>query len=319
VPAREVEISVVVPSHERPLRLRWLLNALEEQTLDRQRWELIVVHDSAGEETEGLLREHGLAADGTLRHFTLTPGTGLPSVQRNTGWRAAAAPLVAFTDDDCRPVPEWLEQLLFAARENPGAIVQGAVKPDPFEEEILRAPYARTIEVDPPGPFAQTANILYPRDLLERLGGFEESLPAAAGEDTDLALRARAGGAPYVGAREALVYHAIESSSLIGAVKRGLRWQHLAYVVKHHPEVRSWFDLGIFWRRSHALFVLALVAQRRSPAAWVPYLIHLLRRHGLRPRGVLRAGVELPGRVAIDAAEIATLIRGSIRYRTVFL
>ena len=32
------EIAVVVPSHDRPLRLRWLLNALEEQTLDRSRW-----------------------------------------------------------------------------------------------------------------------------------------------------------------------------------------------------------------------------------------------------------------------------------------
>jgi GT2 family glycosyltransferase len=319
VAVSEPEVSVVVPSHERPMRLRWLLNALEEQTLARGRWELIVVHDSVGEETEELLREHGLAADGTLRHFTLTPGTGLPSVQRNTGWRAAAAPLVAFTDDDCRPAPEWLEQLLAAARENPGAIVQGAVKPDPFEEEILRAPYARTLEVDPPGPFAQTANILYPRDLLDRLGGFEESLPAAAGEDTDLALRARAAGAPYVGARDALVYHAIESSSLIGAVKRGLRWQHLAYVLKHHPEVRAGLELGIFWRRSHALFVLGLLGGRRLPAAWIPYLLHLLRRHGLRPRGVLRATIELPGRVAIDVAEIATLIRGSIRYRTLFL
>src|SRR5213593_4083172 len=55
-------ISVVVPSHERPLRLRWLLNALEEQTLAREQWEVIVAHDS-GPETQELLREHPLAAD----------------------------------------------------------------------------------------------------------------------------------------------------------------------------------------------------------------------------------------------------------------
>src|SRR3954471_814692 len=108
----EPEISVVVPSHERPLRLRWLLNALEEQTLPRERWELVVVHDSRGDETVKLLDEHPLAKAGVLRHRRLEPGTGSPSRQRNVGWRMAGAPLVAFTDDDCRPEPEWLPRLL---------------------------------------------------------------------------------------------------------------------------------------------------------------------------------------------------------------
>ena len=33
---KQPEIAVVVPSHDRPVRLRWLLNALEEQTLPRE-------------------------------------------------------------------------------------------------------------------------------------------------------------------------------------------------------------------------------------------------------------------------------------------
>src|SRR6476619_3211140 len=82
----DMEVSVVVPSHERPLRLRWLLNALEEQTLARSRWELVVVHDSRGEETEDLVRTHPLAAAGVLRHLRLPPGTGTPARQRNMGW-----------------------------------------------------------------------------------------------------------------------------------------------------------------------------------------------------------------------------------------
>src|SRR5919112_3747588 len=170
-----MDVSVVVPSHERPLRLRWLLNALEEQSLARERWELVVVHDSRGEETEELLRSHPLAAAGVLRHVRLDAGTGTPARQRNVGWRMARADLVAFTDDDCRPEPGWLEALLEAARANPGAIVQGAVRPDPLEAEVMRAPRYRTVEVDPPGPFAQTANIAYPRALLEAHGGFDET------------------------------------------------------------------------------------------------------------------------------------------------
>ena len=39
------DLTVAVASHERPLRLRWLLNALEEQTLERARFEVVVCHD----------------------------------------------------------------------------------------------------------------------------------------------------------------------------------------------------------------------------------------------------------------------------------
>src|SRR4051795_3420857 len=81
------EVSVVVASHDRPVRLRWLLNALEEQTLAPGRWEVIVAHDS-GADTETLLRSHPLARAGGLRHLRLAPGTG-PAAKRNAAWRAA--------------------------------------------------------------------------------------------------------------------------------------------------------------------------------------------------------------------------------------
>jgi len=74
-PERDVtpQLSVVIASHDRPLRLRWLLNALEEQKLPRERWEVVVAHDSRGPETEALLRDHSLAQDGTLAAFQRVP------------------------------------------------------------------------------------------------------------------------------------------------------------------------------------------------------------------------------------------------------
>ena len=87
----------------------------------------------------------------------LEPGTGTPARHRNLGWRAARAPLVAFTDDDCRPEPDWLEVLLAAARRHPSAIVQGATRPDPFESELLQAIHARTQQIEPPSIFARNS------------------------------------------------------------------------------------------------------------------------------------------------------------------
>ncbi|MCW3016311.1 MAG: glycosyltransferase family 2 protein, partial [Solirubrobacterales bacterium] len=69
-------LSVCVPSHERPLRLRWLLNALAEQTLDRSHWEVVVCDDSRAPQAAELLATHPLAADGTLRVQHLAPGSG---------------------------------------------------------------------------------------------------------------------------------------------------------------------------------------------------------------------------------------------------
>ena len=56
-----------MPSHDRPLRLLWLLNALEQQTLAADRWELIVAYDSRPPQTQQLLAEHPLTRRVTRR------------------------------------------------------------------------------------------------------------------------------------------------------------------------------------------------------------------------------------------------------------
>ena len=202
-------ISVAVSSRNRPLRLRWMLNALAEQTLARDRFEVVVAHDSSSPETEELLRTHTLAAAGTLRALQFADGSVLAGAKRNAAWRVTRGELIAFTDDDCRPAPDWLERALARARAYPGAIVQGRTVPDPEESAtLLGAPWARTQRVEPVTLWAETCNIAYPRALLETVGGFDEEM--LVGEDTDLALRAMNVGASIVAAPDMLVRHAVE-------------------------------------------------------------------------------------------------------------
>lgn len=320
------EITVVVPSHERTLRLRWLLNALEEQTLAHDRFEVVIVHDTAGEETARLLAEHPLRRAGILRDQRLAAGTGSAARQRNVGWRMARAPLVAFTDDDCRPAPSWLTELLRAAPGNENAIVQGATRPDPYETDLMAAAHYRTLHVDPPGPYGQTCNILYPRAVLERSGGFDERFPTPAGEDTDLLVRARPAADAYLGAPEAIVYHAVESFSLARMIRLSWKWRHLPLVLNRHPQLRELLVLRLFWRPSHLWLSIAvagvLLSRRRRRRALVlaaPYLRLMLTRRGTHLTGRLRSAVELPGAAAIDLTEIVGLFSGSVRYRTPML
>jgi GT2 family glycosyltransferase len=317
-------VSVVVPSHARRLRLRWLLNALEEQTLAPQAFEVIVVHDYEGEDAD-LLDTHPLARDGRMRQIRIEPGTGRPSVQRNLGWKAADAPLVAFIDDDCRPDERWLEMLVETARTHPGAIVQGTTSADPYEINVLASPHARTLRVKPPHDFAQTCNIAYPKALLEQVGGFDETMPAPAGEDTDLALRARATGADLVAAPDAAVYHAVEAYLLPDALKLNLKWRHLAFVIKRHPELRKHLTHGIFWRRTHRDIVLlvagAILASRLPPALLLgaPWIYRRVTRRGTHKRALALGLLELPGGLVVDVAEVGTMVWGSVRYRTLIL
>jgi glycosyltransferase involved in cell wall biosynthesis len=319
------EVTVVIASHERPLRLRWLLNSLEEQTLDPGRWDLIVVHDSAGERTQELLDTHPLTQAGRLKHIRRPPGMNPPGHQRNTGWRQATAPLIAFTDDDCRADPAWLEGLLAKAKENPGAIIQGKTGPDPFEENVWSAPHPRSVTTNPPELFVQACNVLYPKELLERVGGFDEAEPLQSGEDTDLALRAQEAGAPVVAALDARIYHCVESYSVTRMLKLNWKWRDLVRVVKRHPQVRDTLLLRVFWRPSHAWLLLALAglaAARRHPVLALlaaPYLRGTLTTRGSGPAQLAAASVQLPGRVAVELGEIATMLVGSARHRALLI
>jgi GT2 family glycosyltransferase len=319
----DLEVSVVVASHERQVRLRLLLDALMEQTLARERWEVVVVHDYDGPTAQRVIEDHPLA--GAVRHIAIEPGSGSPSRQRNIGWRAARAPLVAFTDDDCRPDSRWLEELVSSADANGGAVVQGRTRPDPREAEVLHRPLARSLHVEPVNPYAETANILYPRALLERLGGFDERAVAGGGEDVGLGLRARADGAEFVAAPNALVYHAVEAQTLPAAVRRALLTRHLAYLVKQHPEFRRELVGGVFWNREHlelALALAGLLCSRRAFAALAlvaPYAARLGARRGPSPRARMKALAESPGELARGLAELAGMAAGSIRHRTVLL
>jgi hypothetical protein len=316
MPAAAPFLSVVVATRNRVLRLRWLLNALERQTLDQDRWEVVVVHDASDRSVEELLHGHALAAAGVLRAVAVAPGVA--GQKRNVGWRLARAPSIVFTHDDCRPPEDWLANTLDAVRRRAEAIVEGPVAGDPDEASMRHAPFWRTHDcTEVPTRWARSWNIVYPRALLDREGGFSEDL--ARGEDIEIARADRRVGDPGM-----LTFHAIEDRSLEPWFRAAAGLRDLALVFKRRPDLRRELYLGLFWKRSHAglpLAFLGLGLQRRRPLAVllvIPWAVLWEPRHdGIRGR--VRHLMELPGWALIDLSELVTLIASSIRYRTVVL
>lgn len=316
-------LSVVVASHDRPLRLRWLLDALEAQTLDRSLWEVVVCHDSVGRQTDELLASHPLTAGGSLRFTRFQAGCAPPGANRNGALALALGHTVVFTDDDCRPPEGWLAAVLAASTEHPAAIVQGPVAPDPDEQAMLRSPYPRTHSFTAvPTPWGECCNIAYPRALLQELGGFVEDV--YTGEDTELYRRARAAGVEALGDHRMLSHHAVEEGLLWGRICDAGRWGDLALLLRRHPGLRSELSVRVFWKPEHGLLLAAVAGVLLAGRGrwWLglglPWALrHADHRGGLRGRA--RQLLQLPGWALIDAAEIAVLARASVRHRTLIL
>lgn len=314
-------VSVVVATHNRSARLRGLLDSLRRQSAGHPPFELIVVDDASSDDTPALLERELATGQLSLRVLRRGSGGG-PGAARNEGWRAATAPLVAFIDDDCIASERWLEEGLRCCQAHPGAIVQGRVDPIP-EESALETPFTRTLRIHAAGPYYQTCNIFYPRELLEQLGGFDETFTMPGGEDTDLAWRAITGGTPTAFGETARAYHAVNRIGPLGRLRVAAHWWESMLVYKRYPELRRIvFTKGIFWKPWHyALFrvLVACLLPRRlrflRPYLTMHYVLSLeaRRRHeGGSYAHALFYPVE-------DIVEIAAMIRASIAWRMLVL
>lgn len=311
------EVAVVIPTRGRETRLAFALDALAEQTLDRDRFEVIVVRAPDG--NDGPLAE---APDGLAVRFH-DCGVAGTAAQRNLGWRAAHAPLIAFTDDDCRAAPEWLERLVGASA-GPETILQGRTEPDPDERHLLHG-LARTVNNPEPSGWYETCNIAYSRAMLERVRGFDESIEFL-GEDVDLAMRARKAGARLEFADDAIVWHAVHSRNLPTAVQDAVKRGSRPAIVARHRELKGALWHGVFTDRDHGRLLLAVAGMlvfRRVPVlaalACLPYVRHHLDPAGMTPGRLLRFPARLMSMAAVDAAEIVAFAASSLRHRVLVL
>lgn len=108
-------ISVVIPTHERAALLERSLRSLREQTLQRSRFEVVVVDDGSSDETASVCER--LAGELELRYFRIE-NSGI-SAAKNLGLFASTAPLVLWFDDDDIADPRLLGEHLEAHREHP--------------------------------------------------------------------------------------------------------------------------------------------------------------------------------------------------------
>lgn len=211
---------MVVPTYNRPEKLRSCLAALCDQSFSAEHFEVVVVDDGGTAQLDSVVE----ACRRTLNLTLLRQPNAGPAAARNRGAVHATGTFVAFTDDDCLPDRRWLECFHQRFDESPGCMLGGrtvnALPDNDYAEasqHLISYLYSYYGGADEsygsagarPAFFASN-NMAMPLELFHSVGGFDEAFPLAAGEDREFCDRWNAHGltADYV--HESVVRHVHE-------------------------------------------------------------------------------------------------------------
>ncbi|MGH7908943.1 MAG: glycosyltransferase [Thermodesulfobacteriota bacterium] len=170
-------VSVIIPVLNDSERLQTCLKALENQTYLKSMYEVIVVDNGSDENIEGLVSQYIQAK----LSYESCPGS---YAARNKGLSIAKGYIIAFTDSDCIPAPDWIEKGIANLLRVPNCgLVAGKVniffknpdKPTAVElfESVIAFQQKRYAEVR---GFGATANVFTFRSVIDHVGNFNEKL-----------------------------------------------------------------------------------------------------------------------------------------------
>ncbi len=216
-------VSIIVPVRNGVRDISELLECLSRQTMPRDGFEIVIGDDGSQDAVADVVRAHGENAR------LISGGPTNSYAARNRAVAASRASVLAFCDADCRPEPNWLEAGL--AELEVTDMAAGRIR--------FAVPAGRTVWtlVDMDGSkdhahqvrvgVAETANLFLRRDLYDRVGGFDGSIPEYG--DFEFVRRCVAAGAKLTYAPDAVVWHPARTSG--SALLRALWKYNRGYAV----------------------------------------------------------------------------------------
>ena len=208
--AMNIQVSVVIGTYDRARLLEGTLQALAAQEVpDALKWEIVVVDNNSGDTTAQVVAAFSKSTPTPVR-YVLERLQGIAHA-RNRGVREARGEILAFTDDDVLPEPDWIARVASAIDRWNADGVGGRILPKwetapprwlaenrnllarlaimDFESgQLLVLPLAAE-------PQVWGANMAFRREALEKVGTFDPRLGVVGrklyrGEETDLIERA---------------------------------------------------------------------------------------------------------------------------------
>lgn len=232
--------SVIVPAYQAAATLGDCLESLVGLDFPRDRLEIVCVDNDSTDDTARIARSFAPAV--TTVH---EPRRGAAAA-RNRGVAVARGEVIAFTDADCTVSAAWLRALVLPLGDVRVGVAGGRIlarrpcnRVERFGERI-HDHFVSISQARP--PTAITMNWASRRDVLERVGGFDERFLRC--QDADLSLRMVRAGLELVYVDDAIVYHRNEST-LVGLIREGYVHGYYAQaVLALHSDYLSGFPPG---------------------------------------------------------------------------
>jgi glycosyltransferase involved in cell wall biosynthesis len=223
-----MDVSVILCTYNRAGSLGITLRALDAQEVPAGlKWELVVVDNNSPDGTRAVVEAFGAAARVDVR-YVFEARQGL-SHARNAGIARATGAIVAFTDDDVSPAPDWVASVTAAMRETGADIVGGRIlaqwehPPPPWltDRPSLHGAYAIMDHAEPGAVVASRglprvwgANMAFRRGVFATAGVFDTGRGVRGqklygGEESELVRRALAGGRRVFYDPRIVVWHRI--------------------------------------------------------------------------------------------------------------
>jgi glycosyltransferase involved in cell wall biosynthesis len=325
-------VSVVVPTRNRARWLGYIFQALARQVYPSELVEVVVVDNSSTDDTEEVVSHWAEAFPFPVR-FYRKANQG-PASSRNYGAAHSTGDVIAFTDSDCMPEPDWLINAVRAVKDGAwlvtGPIIPRRTADTHFFFNAQLAPVASDTGL------YRTANLIVPRKVFERVGGFDETFtlgPGGAvlgGEDSDLGWRINRSGGLAVFQPNVRIVHLATPISLRDWLMRPLLSQIIARLLRANPELRDVLLWHKYFHQDDDFFLLLGLAGVVAALAlhWWPLALLALgfiwstrsNYIGMVRKGRFDKAAAILGlMLARTALNVGVLAYASIRYRRLVL
>lgn len=299
MPASTTRVSIIVPCRDEAATIGSLLDGIYRQTFPREQLEVVIADAASGDGTRDAIAAFAAAHPDLVVTVVPNPDLTIPA-GLNRAIAAASGDVIVRLDGHSRPHPRYVEGCIEALERGRGDNVGGVweIRPgaDSWAAAAIAAAAAHPLAVgDARYRYASTPAAVdtvpfgaFRRELLERVGPFDESL--LTNEDYEFNVRVRrSGGVVWL---DPAIRSTYTARPTFGALARQY-WRYgfwKARMLRRYPETLRWRQAGPPLFVAALALLVPLAPLRRGARLALSFMLCL---YGLALAG---AGLQLAGR-----------------------
>jgi glycosyltransferase involved in cell wall biosynthesis len=183
------QISLVICTYNRARYLPGSLNSIQFQTLDRKKFQIIIIDNASTDNTADIINNFIKENPGLNIKYCYEENKGL-SFARNRGIKESESQIISYVDDDVILPTDFLEKILIFFEQYPAAVGAGGKvipkyesgkEPEWMSKYLLgfvgKVDYGNSIiKFEKKMKYPAGCNMIYKKDILEKAGGFNNQL-----------------------------------------------------------------------------------------------------------------------------------------------